>query len=162
MPLCPACHTEQARRVRGACPSCGARVEAYNGRWYRAEIGSPTLAILRHFEARVSQTLSQGKPAPVVFAIPRKGLRFRRELVAAERLLEYAEGDYDLAIAAVDLLFDERKFNWKTRDSLLWLEREFLLALAIARANRLAQAQAERAVEQALFDILAREDVFSS
>jgi hypothetical protein len=160
MPVCPVCHIKQERRVGGACPNCGAQVEVHKGLWYRAGLGSPSVAILKHFEKRVSQSLSYGCSNPVIFTIPRKGIRYKRELVTAERLLNDCDGDYDLAIASLDVLFDDNKFNWKTRDTLLYIEPEFLVALAIAKADQEIKREKERREAQALAQIMNREDIF--
>jgi len=118
------------------------------------------VALLKHFEKRVSQALSYNRSVPVVFAIPRRSSTYRRELVAAERLLFNAEGDFDLAIEAVNLLFDDRRYNWKTWDSLLGMERSFLAALAIARANRQAKSQQRQREKELVDKLFQGEDIF--
>src|SRR5690554_6226398 len=124
MPVCPVCRTEGTKRIAGGCPNCGARVDVYKGRWYRSSLGSPSAALVKHLEERVSQVLSYHRVNPVTFSIPKRGLRYKRELVAAERLLDLADGNFDLAKDALDILFDDKKFNWKTRDSLIYIERD--------------------------------------
>jgi hypothetical protein len=162
MPICPACHTEQTKRLRGCCPKCNIPVDVYKGRWYRAGIGSPTLGILTHFEERVSQSLSYGRPSKVNFSVPRKSLRYKRELVSAEQMLNEADGDYDLVLSAINILFNDTKFNWKTRDSLMGIRRDFTLALAIAKADVEAEQAKKKKEMEVLTSIFSRENVFNN
>jgi hypothetical protein len=161
MPFCPACHSEQTKRKNGACPKCGALVDIYKGHWFRHLPTSPTVSILRHFEERVSQALSARSTASVVFTIPRKGLRYKRELVVCERLLQTTDFDYSLVIETLDHLFIDKRFNWKLRDTLLWIEKDFNTALAIVKAEREAQKRKEHRTQEALANVLSRENVFS-
>lgn len=135
MPLCPQCKTEQDRRVRGKCPSCGTEVSAHKGQWYRSEIGSPTLGILHAFEDHMSRRMSTDAKK-VDFRIPQKSSTYKRELVAIERLLGLCDHDYDLVIETLDLMFTHPKFSRKNYTSLLWVEPIFLQAMAIAKADR--------------------------
>lgn len=139
MPICPSCKGEFRQRKEGACPGCGAEVNVYSGRWFREEDGAPTVAIIKHLEKRVSDKHSVGRPTRVNYKISPKGARYTRELVTAERLLEAAGWDLDLVLAAIDLLFDDLQFNFKNRVSLIGIETDFGLALAISEATRAAQ-----------------------
>lgn len=159
MPVCPGCKTEQTRRVAGRCPSCGLPIEAHKGFWYRTEIGSPTQAVLQHFEGWVSKVLSKGRQTPVIFSVPRKSSRYKRELVAAERLLRHTDGDFDLVIETIDLLFTDRRFS-KSRNTLLWLESDFLTALAVAQANRESRGKKEELENKAYDAVMNREQLF--
>jgi len=162
MPLCPACHTEQTKRIDGACPGCGTPVDIHKGHWFRAGLGSPTVALLEHFEKRVGDGLSRNRSVRVPFTIPRKGLRYKRELVVAERLLKSADYDFDLTIDALNILFDDMRLNWKLRDTLLWIEKDYNTALALARANRAEAELRKRKEQETLKAVMAREDIFSS
>ena len=86
---------------------------------------------------------------------------YRRELVGAERLLALADYDYDLAAESLDMLFSDRRFNWRMRQSLLWLKNDFLITMAIAKADR-AERQAQQArAEQAYQAAMTQENIFS-
>jgi len=135
-------------------------LQLYNGFFYREAIGTPTVAILAHLEKRVSQVLSYGRPNKVVFHIPSKSPRYRRELIAAERLLARTSGDFDLVIATLDLLFDDRRFQWKSYDSLIYIDKDFTTALAIAKANQEITKEREKRTAEAIAATLNREDVF--
>lgn len=161
MALCPACKTEQKKRVGGACPNCRTPVEIHNGLWFRAGTGSPNVAVLKYFEALVSSSLSKGRPNKVVFVISKIGPRYKRELVAAERLLLLADHNIDLVKAALDILFTDKRSAWKTRDSLLFIETEFTTALALARANQAMKERAEEDAKKVLEQVSRREDVFA-
>lgn len=153
MAVCPSCGTQQERRVNGRCPRCLAQVDIYKGHWVRTGKESPPEEIVRHFERRVSTRLSAGREVPVVFSIPRKGMRIKRERLAAERLLKQADYDIDLVLAALDILFYNQKFSWKSRDSLIYADIDFTSALAIARADReerLRMEEKNRAVYEAV------------
>lgn len=160
MPVCPSCKKEQAKRVSGACPNCHAQVEVHNGRWFQTGTGSPNVAIVRHFEKLVSGSLSRGRPDKVVFSIPIIGLRYKRELVAAGRLLELCDYDLELVKSTLDLIFVDRRFSWKTRNTLLYIESEFVVALALVRANQKLQSQAAAEEHKVLTQVLQRENVF--
>jgi hypothetical protein len=161
MPLCPECRTEQSRRVRGTCPNCHMPVEAYDGMWYRAGTGSPAVAILRYFEDKVSTAMSVGRPNKVVFIIPKIGSRYQRELAASQRLLKSANFDIDLVKETLNILFSDRRFSWKTRNSLLWINGDFTLAMAVALANREAALKRQAEEAKVLQSVLVREDIFS-
>ena len=160
MPICPSCKQEFDRRKNGECPGCGTAVQNYNGRWYREEIGSPTIAILEHFEKRVSMKQRAERDAPVNYRIPRKGDRFRRELVVAERLLDSAD-DIDVVLKTIDFLFDDRQFNFKSRSSLMGIEKDFGLAMAIVIAVQEAEEAKRKQDTSAIDKILRRENIFS-
>lgn len=162
MPVCPACHTEQTRRVAGGCPNCGISVNVYKGNWFRTSLGSPNAALLHHFEKLVSKQLSKGD-VQVNFTIPRKNkMRYNRELATAERLLDAANYDYSLATDTLELLFTDKRFSWKSKDSLLWLERDFTTALAIVRAIRAQEEHKKREEQTLVRNVLAKEDIFST
>jgi hypothetical protein len=161
MAVCPYCKTDQTKRKGDACPNCGGEVEIYKGFWFRSGLGSPTVAILERFEDLVSRRLGEGRQLKVSFSIPRKGLRYKRELVVAERLLVSAGYDFDLVLACLEILFTDKEFSWKARDTLLYIETDFNTALAIARAIR-SKEEANRLIEQrALESILNQEDIFN-
>lgn len=159
MPICPGCKTEQTRRVADRCPNCGLPVQVHKGYWYRAGIGTPPAAVLEHFEAWVSKILSKGRQTPVVYMVPRKSSRYRRELVAAERLLKHTDGDFDLVTETLDLLFTDRRFM-KNRNTLLWLESDFLTAMAVAQANREAANNKAKRENDAFDAVMNREQLF--
>jgi len=161
MPVCPACHTEQKKRVDGACPGCGVPVDVYKGHWYRSNLGSPTVALVTHLEKRVGDHLSRNRDVRVPYTIPRKGLRYKRELAVAERLLEACDFDFDLAVDSLNILYDDSRFNWKLRDSLLWIEKDFNTSLALARASRMEQELRRKKEQQAVQAAMSREDIFS-
>lgn len=161
MALCPACHTEQTRRVNGRCPNCKAKVEIHDGYWYPAGTGSPNTALLELFEGLVSdrQTVLQNKT--IVFRIPKKSAGYRRELVAAGRLMEMAEYDIDTAKEALKLLFTDKQFSWKTYNTLRWIGNEYLIALGLVRAKR-DEATKVRVEEDAYVQrLLEEDDIFS-
>jgi len=116
--------------------------------WFRTEEGAPTVAVIKHLEKRISDKHSVGRPKRVNYVISTKGSRYQRELVTAERLLEAADWDLDLVRDAIDILFDDLQFNFKNRTSLIGIEQDYGLALAIATATREAdEEQAEKEIE---------------
>jgi hypothetical protein len=161
MPTCPKCRTEQTKRVRGACPKCGAKIDVYMGRWIEAGPKSPAATILTHFEDRVSGALSKASSTPVTFSIPRKGLSYRRELHAAGRLFEIADYNMKVTLRSVDKLFNHPKLNFKTRSSLLYVEKDFLIALALVKAEIAAETVKESIEQKVIQDVLSRPSLFS-
>ena len=160
MPVCPACQEWSRARKNGACPKCGVEVETFNGVWYRESIGNPTLYIVRHFEKRVSDKNSDGRPVRVNYTIPQKGHRWKRELIVVEQLLEASDFDVDLVIMTIDLLFEDKSFNFKNRTSFLGIQADYGLALAIARAQLDARRQENAKKQNTLEKLHAREDIF--
>ncbi len=160
MPVCPACHEESRARKQGACPKCGEDVETFNGVWYRDSIGNPVLYIIRHFEKRVSDKNSFGRPVRVNYVIPQKGHRWIRELIVVEELLEASDFDVDLVIGTINILFDDKDFNFKNRSSFMGIQRDYGLALALAQAQLEAwkvQHNKEQAVLETIYN---KEDIF--
>jgi len=131
-------------------------VSAYNGAWFRTVLGSPTVALVEHLEKRVTHRQSAMRGTFVYYTIPRKGTRWTRELVSAERLLKLADMDYDLAAETIDLLFSDKQFNFKTNDSLMYLDKDFTLALAIVKAERAARAAKNTTATAAFERAIAR------
>lgn len=162
MSTCPNCHEPIKRRVSGACPQCHVPLEAYKGVYFRAGTGGPTENILKYFEGLVSRSLSQGRPTPVIFTVPRMSARYRRELLAAEQLLKHCDWDLDLVKESLDILFTDKKFNWKNYNTLLWIDTDFTMALAIAKAHRTATMEQRRKEQKAVQSVLRRQDVFRS
>jgi hypothetical protein len=161
MPICPNCKTEQTKRKDGGCPRCGTPVQVFGGRWYREEIGCPTVSLLEHFERRVSKRQSAMKGFPVKFTIPRKSLRYKRELVQAERMLDAAEGDYDAAMRALDILFEDPQFSFKTRTSLIGILIDYNLSVAIATAEKLAKEKVAQKQAEYIDKVYSCENIWS-
>ena len=161
MAICPSCKTDQARRKAGCCPNCGAEVEIHGGRWYQAGLGSPTVAILEWFENRVTTKLRQSGPEATVFTIPRKGARWQRELVAAGRCLDSADGDYDLVLEALELLFSHKRFSWKNIHTMMYVDADFTVALAMAKAARAQREAEEQRTGAVVGRLLQKEDIFA-
>ena len=161
MPVCPKCKETFRTRKNNACPGCREPVEIYKGRWYRTSDGNPGLHIVEHYEKRISDKISYNRPVRVNFVIPRTGQRWMREMVVVERFLETADGDLDLVIDAINLLFDDRMFNFKNRNSFMGIERDFCQALAIAEANKRAKLLAFNKENQAIQKVMQKEDVWS-
>jgi hypothetical protein len=161
MPTCPHCRTEQTKRVGGKCPSCKTPVDVYNGRWFESGTKSPSITVLHYFEDLVSKALSNGRSTPVIFSVPVKGLSYRRELAAAAELIELSDYDLSLVRETLDILFSDKRFNWKTRQTLMWITKDFVVALAIAKSNREAAQKAKDSETDVLRRVMSREDVFS-
>lgn len=160
MPECPACQEWSRARKNGACPKCGVEVETFSGVWYRESIGNPTLYIVRHFEKRISDKNSDGRPVRVNYTIPQKGHRWKRELIVVEELLQASNYDVDLVITTLNLLFEDKSFNFKNRTSFLGIQRDYGLALAIARAQLEAYRKDMAKKTETLEKLYAREDIF--
>lgn len=160
MPVCPACQEWSRARKNGACPKCGVEVETFEGVWYRESIGNPALFIVRHFEKRVSDKNSVGRPVRVNYVIPQKGHRWKRELIVVEQLLEASDFDVDLVIGTINILFEDSSFNFKNRTSFLGIQGDYGLALAIARANLEAFRKSQKKEQTILDNIYQKEDIF--
>jgi hypothetical protein len=95
------------------------------------------------------------------FVIPVKAARYRRELVQAERLLDLAEFDLDLALAALDVLFEHSRFRRKSYTTLLWLEDDYLVALALARTYINEERTRIMLETTAASQAIKKEDIFA-
>lgn len=135
MPICPNCNTQQARRKEGACPNCAIPILIHDGEWFAHGAESPGMILLEHFEQRASERQSLLRDTTIHFQIPRKGLSFQRELVAARQLLTRAGNNLELALRTIDVLYSNATFSWKNRSSLLQLHFDFDLALVIDRKS---------------------------
>jgi hypothetical protein len=161
MPICPSCKAD-VKRKGGACPLCGTELLIHQGQYYRAEIGSPAQAILNAFEEWVSRQSSKAQNMPIVFHISKKTPQYRRELVEAERLLAICDGDLDLVLLTLTVLFENKQFSFKTRSSLVGLNnKDFPLAQAIAKAIHTKQLDAADKAGQAFELVLNKEDIFA-
>lgn len=158
---CPSCYTQQTRRKPGGrCPNCNLKVNVYNGVWYPASIGAPTEALIKLFEKLVSKQMSAGRPKPVVFQLPRKGTAWSREQGIAQRMLNDADNNFELAQEALQILFTDTRFSFKTRSSLMFITTDWPLAVAVARSNIEQRKQAEQKNSTILDKILTKEDIF--
>lgn len=154
MPTCPECKGEFRQRKDGACPGCGLDVILYRGHWFSKEEGNPTVRILKTWEKLMSIRLRSS------FSIPEKLARYRTELVHARNLLELAEWDLDLSKRAVEILFNDDRFLWKTYSSILHMWNDFPVALTIARAQREEEEREIRRQDEAWAEMESMEDIF--
>lgn len=153
MPLCPSCKTEQTRRKEGCCPQCGTEVSIHKGLWYRTDLGNPNEALIKHLEKLQSERQTLKRGFRVIYTIPRKGERFRVEMGTAARLLEITDGDLELAKETITILFKDDEFSWKNHTSMMTLQSDWPMALAIAR-GRLEEKSKREATEQAYVEEL--------
>lgn len=160
MPVCPSCKEESKNRENGRCPKCNTKVDLYKGHWVRSGTNTPPEEILRYFEGKVSERLSIGRPVKVAYSIPRKGIRIQRELVSAERILKMADYDIDLVLKSIDILFRDKSLGWKSRDSLIFIDQDFIVALAIARSEIEAELQEEERSRQVIERLMSQESLF--
>ena len=161
MPLCPACKREFTKRKSGACPNCGEEIELHNGYYYRTSIGAPTQSVLNHFEALVSKQTSRAQGMQVPFHISKKTPQYRRDMAQAQRFLDICEGDHDLVIETLNVLFENPQFSFKTRSSMTSLSYDFPLALAIAQAIVAKKAEQKSAAQEMFCQVMNREDIFA-
>lgn len=161
MAACPKCKQEITKRKMGRCPHCYTPVEMHGGFYYRTEDGSPTDVVVKHFEGLIRKKVSKMAGQYVSFYFPRKGQRWKRELVAAERLLQDTEGDLPLVLETLDFLFTSKEYGWRTRDSLIPIEREFLTVLPVVKHFREQEKLKKTQEQQALKQVLDKEDIFS-
>jgi len=165
MAVCPYCHTEQGKRKSGCCPTCLRPVEVHGKVWYRTGTGNPNVAVFEYFEQQVSRRLTSERKdgVSVPFSVPRQSAQYKRELIAAERMLGLAEFDLDLVKETITILFTHSEFKWKKRNTMLYLpsDGDFLAALAIARAEREAKKKQATSEQKVVSTVLRREDIFS-
>jgi hypothetical protein len=159
--ICPNCKQEATRRRNGACPNCGVEVGIHDGVWYLSGPNSPNLTILKYFEQRVRKHQSALRGRHVPFRFRKKGVGYKQELVAAGRLFKQADYDLELVKDSIDILFSDPDFSWKLRTSMMYIAKDFNLALAIAHTNK-QRKEEERAREMDAEErILSRENIFA-
>ncbi len=160
MPVCPNCKSKHSRRKYGTCPTCGEQVRLYQGRWYLSGCNSPSVEVLEYFEHLVSKRQAIKRNILCSFRIPRKGGGYEKELVFANRLLGMTDGDISLVKDALWQLFNNRQFSWKTYTSLTYLQKDFVLALVIARARNKSEKERQAQEHEAINRLTAHENVF--
>jgi hypothetical protein len=158
--LCPKCKQDVVRRTGGRCPHCQVELSTYKGRWYRTNIGSPSVSVLDHFVKLATDQANKNRTtAKVSLAIPKKSSLYRRSLVVAERLLELCDGDYELVIETLNVLFTNSRFSWK-QHNFIYIEDSFIAAQAFAVA-RIKEKLLQKSLADKAIKSLPREDVFS-
>jgi hypothetical protein len=155
MPICPNCKEEFPRRKSGACPGCRTPVKIYDGGWYLLTDDAPNIALLNTWEQQLSERTKTN------FSIPRKSSRYKREAAVAQRLLDEAEGDLTVAETAMDILHTHKDFSWKTYTSLLSVEKDWLVALFMARTTLEEEARREEARRQRANELEHMEDIWN-
>ena len=161
MPNCPACHAEFTRRKEDCCPLCGVELQAYKGVYFRADAGNPTEAIVKTFDALVSQQTSKKQGMSVSFRFPRKSPAYKMELVYAQNILQACEYDLELALESIKVSFTNKQFEFKTRTSLAHMVRDLPLVSAIARAIIEKRTEEEAKSSSAFAALAEREDIFA-
>ncbi len=159
MPICPKCKKD-VKRKGGACPACGQALSMHNGRYYREEDGSPPLAILRKWDELMSIRTSKLQGMPVIVRTSPKTTRYRRELAAAERLLECTGGDLDIVLLTLDVLFSNPQFERSSRIGLAFLH-DFDVGLIVAAKLREKHQQAQDRADAAFDQVTGGEDLFA-
>lgn len=160
MNVCPNCKAEFRQRKDGCCPTCQVEIAKYGKHYYLASLGSPTNALLEHFERLVSAKTSRIQRKPIVYRISRTTARGKRELIEAQRLLDTCDGDYTLAAETLDTLFGNSQFR-RNYASLMGIMGDFLLAKTITEANRLERAAVDTVQDRLFERVMEREDIFS-
>lgn len=132
----------------------------FDGRWYKTGTGSPTTRIVDEFFKLLSAKENANRTTtPVIVTVPKKSPIYARYIKVAARLLEYADYDVDLVIDALKRIFSDRRTAWKNHN-LLYIEADFLVALAVERANR-EEAQKQAKQVNTVVKNLVKVDVFS-
>ncbi len=146
----------------GACPVCGQALSIHNGRYYREEDGAPNIALLRTFESLLTTRLRYvQQDSTITLRISSKTPQYRRELAAAERLLEQAEGDLDLARLTLKVLFENPQFKRKSYLTMVYMDSDFFIALAVARSVQARMSLDNQRAASAFEKIMAQDDLFS-
>jgi len=154
MSICPECKGEFRQRKDEACPGCGIGIILYRSHWFSKKEGNPTTKILQLWEKLMSIRLKKQ------FFIPEKTGRYQAELVHARNLLQLADWDLDLVKRAINILFNDEKFLWKTYSSLLQMWNDAPVAFTIARTQRKAEEKEIRRQEKAWAEMESMEDIF--
>lgn len=156
MPVCPNCKEEHRQRKRGRCPGCREWVELVEGEWVMT---APAVQILEHLEKRISMRESAKHNRKIVYKIPHRGSDYKVQLLHAKRMLQQADGDIKVVCTAIDILFE--RFIGRFATSLLMLQRDFPLALVLARARCDAEREKIRRERETLSALQDRAHLFS-
>lgn len=155
MSLCPNCKGEFARRKEGKCPECGIDITLYQGRWFNTNGKSPVTIIFRKWESLLSDRLS------TQFFIPEKSSRYKAEMRHTINLLDLSEWDVEGTLRALEILFTDPRFTWKTYASVIQMWSDFPVALAIAKELMGQDEQQQHALDRQWENLEAMEDVFN-
>ena len=160
MKPCPVCKAEIKSRVNGACPNCIEQIELHDGVYYKAGVGSPTVAILHHFEELATLMVSKMLGKEINFVFNKKSVSYKREMVEAQRILKECEYDLILAFEALDVLFQNMQFSYKTRTSMIGIRRDMPMAMAIAKVQLQEKNKIVDQQENTFDLIMSKEDIF--
>lgn len=142
MATCPNCGGSFSRRKDGSCPGCGVAITIIEGRWF-LEDGKILDDILKHWNGLVCKRNNLS-----VYITPRN-MMYKAEKVAAAKLLVEA-GSKEVTKEALDFLFTNPKFSWKTYTSLFQVIPDWLYAISIVRQQKEKREQLAKSSQEAL------------
>jgi hypothetical protein len=108
----------------------------------------------------VSKQQTERQGIKVGFKFSRKTPQYKREIVEAERILEICDGDLDLVLETFAILFTNKDFSFKTRNSLLPIQRDFMLSLAVAQGIRAEKEKQRQKAVSNIDRVARRENIF--
>ncbi len=153
--ICPACKGEFARRKGGACPGCGVEITLYEGRWFDTNGKNPVTIVFHKWETLLSDRLN------TQFFIPEKSNRYKAEMRHVINLLDLSAWDVKGTLRALEILFTDSRFNWKTYASVIQMWLDFPVALAIAKELMKREEEERLALEKQWKEIDKMEDLFA-
>lgn len=151
---CPSCGKDVNRRQNGQCPFCHAAIRKWRGIWIMADEKAPNAQIVELFENLLSRRLSEH------FRWKRGSTQHTRELALASRYLDRC-GTLSVALRALQIQFEDRRFSWKERTSIAHCFHDLDVAVTIAKRLLREERERDQRNQEALSRIMSMEDVFA-
>ena len=110
---CPHCGVSKYVTVKSGSVTrcCGRRVVRVNGHIYARREDAPEWQIVQRFIEHRCKELP-------MFDIPMNGTAYQEAVTAASMLMDKCNGDVDLALASVDVCFNDSQHKWRSMISL--------------------------------------------
>lgn len=156
---CPGCANVITRRVEGNCPKCTIPLLRYSGVWIDNRKDSPPKQLLRIFENLISDKLSLVAGITVVHRTPKP--HKNEELGVAKRIWEDNSYDLEVCTYALELLFQHKQFSFKTYTALKYTQRDFPIAVSMARPLVAKRRAEEQLMNINLERLAEKEDIFN-
>ena len=132
MPICPECGKESKKLIDKSCPECNIFLYEYEKRWY---IRNPIKEMMNAYSGWMTAKLSADKDYEVVHRFKTKGLTYKYEVARTKQLFKEAGYDLEIALAAITLLFWDKKYSWRINGSMQDLVPMFHVAVTIVKAK---------------------------
>jgi len=151
MPICPKCNTEHSKRRKGGvCPSCGTSIIIHNGDWFSEDVEDPINIFIRKYEKLYSLWLTKGT-SQSAWRINKHKIA-RETAQAKEILFNIFNGDIELAIKSLEILFTDSRWKYRNYSTLIFTLNDLystkVIASDILEKEKELQQQADTTLDR--------------